>query len=380
MKIAFICSSLEPGKDGVGDYTRRLAGELLANGEEISIFAINDRNVSEMFIETQYIDGHVINVVRMPTILNARSRFNILKHNLNEFKADLISLQYVNFGYNRYGLPFDIILRLRSAIKNSNLQIMFHELWCGMDKSSGLKEVFLGSLQKLTIKLTVFVLKPKYINTNIVRYQKRLKQIHVESVLLPIFSNISTTDYLTDDQKKKFYRSKGLTSILEGSENWLVIGFFGSIYRDSGLGKLIEHANAAAIYQNKRLAIVCIGHNRGTNIEEIAERFLSTIVFKTGMLSVAEINAVAQIVDLGIVTSPADCIDKSGSAIMWLERSIPIAVADSDITYDELLMKAQGINRISNKTDVIDIINKDTYYSDGEMRLKKTASFYQRLT
>lgn len=27
MTILFLCGSLEPGRDGVGDYTRRLAGD-----------------------------------------------------------------------------------------------------------------------------------------------------------------------------------------------------------------------------------------------------------------------------------------------------------------------------------------------------------------
>ena len=32
MKIVFICGCLEPGKDGVGDYTRRLSAELIDHG------------------------------------------------------------------------------------------------------------------------------------------------------------------------------------------------------------------------------------------------------------------------------------------------------------------------------------------------------------
>mgnify|MGYP003474349261 CR=1 FL=1 len=42
MKILFICGSLEPGKDGVGDYTRRFCGELLKMNYEVQILSIND--------------------------------------------------------------------------------------------------------------------------------------------------------------------------------------------------------------------------------------------------------------------------------------------------------------------------------------------------
>ena len=42
MKFAFICGSLEPGRNGVGDYTRRLAGELAAQGHECLLVSLND--------------------------------------------------------------------------------------------------------------------------------------------------------------------------------------------------------------------------------------------------------------------------------------------------------------------------------------------------
>ena len=45
MKIAFITSCLEPGKDGVGDYTRSLAAESSRNGHEVCLLALNDRHV-----------------------------------------------------------------------------------------------------------------------------------------------------------------------------------------------------------------------------------------------------------------------------------------------------------------------------------------------
>ena len=43
MKILFFCGSAEPGKDGVGDYTRRLCGELLRIGHETQILSLFDR-------------------------------------------------------------------------------------------------------------------------------------------------------------------------------------------------------------------------------------------------------------------------------------------------------------------------------------------------
>jgi hypothetical protein len=40
MRIVFLCFSLEPGRDGVGDYTRALAGELIRPGHEVCAVAM----------------------------------------------------------------------------------------------------------------------------------------------------------------------------------------------------------------------------------------------------------------------------------------------------------------------------------------------------
>ncbi|MBC8041217.1 MAG: hypothetical protein H7Y06_11790, partial [Opitutaceae bacterium] len=46
MKILFFCTSLELGCDGVGDYTRRLAGECAARGHDCTLIALNDTYVT----------------------------------------------------------------------------------------------------------------------------------------------------------------------------------------------------------------------------------------------------------------------------------------------------------------------------------------------
>ena len=53
MKLIFICGSLEPGRDGVGDYTRRLAGELIRQGHQIAIIALNYKIIAMITKELQ---------------------------------------------------------------------------------------------------------------------------------------------------------------------------------------------------------------------------------------------------------------------------------------------------------------------------------------
>ena len=49
MKIAFLCGSLEPGFDGVGDYVRMLASEVIVQGHQAVIVAINDTHLKKEY-------------------------------------------------------------------------------------------------------------------------------------------------------------------------------------------------------------------------------------------------------------------------------------------------------------------------------------------
>jgi hypothetical protein len=64
MKIFLLCGSLEHGKDGVGDYTRRLAGELIRQGHNTAIISLNDRFIEGVVREEQESDGTNMSVLR----------------------------------------------------------------------------------------------------------------------------------------------------------------------------------------------------------------------------------------------------------------------------------------------------------------------------
>lgn len=77
MNILFICGSIEMGKDGVGDYTRRLAGEFIRLGHKASIVAINDRFVKKLNYDP-ILDVYTnIPTLRIPSALNDQSKKEI---------------------------------------------------------------------------------------------------------------------------------------------------------------------------------------------------------------------------------------------------------------------------------------------------------------
>ncbi|WP_295719181.1 hypothetical protein [Mucilaginibacter sp.] len=353
MKITFICSSLQIGSDGVGDYVRRLACELIKTGHQVNAIALKDSYTSVIETDVQVFDNIELQVFRLPASLNTVDRYNYLSKQVNLFKPDVISLQYVGFGFHKYGLPLDILLNLRKAIGSTRLQIMLHELWCGMAVNAGFKEKVLGNLQKLFLKTLITVLNPETIFTSIKPYLLFLKTIGINATVVPIFGNIPTNEFGSDSDWENLTKSANLSNLISPPQKWLVLGFFGTTYNCPGLDKLLNTASIAAQSAGLNLGILAIGHSRGQNVGDMAQNMRNVTYWQTGALSPGMINHCMQLVDIGVVTSPVDGIDKSGSAITWMERGIPVIISANDKTYIEHEMPKLGIYQASSPGAVV---------------------------
>src|SRR3954463_2329541 len=139
MKIVFLCGCLEPGRDGVGDYSRRLGIELICQGHDVSLVALCDHNVLHETNELQELKGTTISVLRIPNHVQDRSRFLMAKTFIDFKNPEWISLQYVPFAFQIKGLPFDLAGKLKILGEGRKWHIMFHELWVGPEKASFLK-------------------------------------------------------------------------------------------------------------------------------------------------------------------------------------------------------------------------------------------------
>lgn len=354
MKITFICSSLQIGCDGVGDYVRRLACELIKNGHLVNAIALKDNHISVIEKDVQVFDDIDLQVFRLPASLNIVERYNHLNKQVTLFKPDVISLQYVGFGFQKHGLPLDILLKLRKAIGDTRLQIMLHELWCGMAVNAGFKERVLGNLQKLFLKTLIVVLKPQTIFTSIKPYLLFLKTISINATVVPIFGNIPTNEFGNDDDWSNLVKSANLFNLISTPQKWLVLGFFGTTYNCPGLDELLNTTSEAAQSAGLNLGILAIGHSRGQNVGDLAKKMQNVTYWQTGPLSPGMINHCMELVNIGVVTSPVDGIDKSGSAIAWMERGIPVIISENDKTYIENEMPKLGIYQASSPGAVVD--------------------------
>ncbi|MEZ2333999.1 hypothetical protein AB6735_00105 [Mucilaginibacter sp. RCC_168] len=355
MKIIFISSSLEPGRDGAGDQIRTLAAEMIKKGHECAILALYDKLTEKEFNDYQETLDIRVKTLRLPSIWATDKRFDRAKIWIDEFNPDWISLHYVCFGFNKYGLPMEMITSFRKIIGDAKLNIMFWELWCGMNNSAkNYKEKILGFLQKIHLKVMVMALKPDSIFASTDYYIRHLKKIGIASSLVPVIGNIPTGYFGSEKEWNEVTNNLGLIH-LKNKDEWLIVGFFGSFYPCKGLKELIEDTTKAAKQLNKTLCIITIGKSRQNSTEEMIKEMPDIKYIKTGVLEPEMVNRVMQLVDMGIVTSSANGITKSSSAISWMERGIPILISKKDKTYLQEQMEPEGIFQINSDKDIIKV-------------------------
>lgn len=315
--IIFICGSLEPGRDGVGDYTRRLASELILKGHRAGIIALNDHYVSVSVEGFQYSDGIEIPINRLPSVYSSQQRFKQAQIWINEFAPRWLSLQFVPFAFNSKGLPFGMGKLLASIGKGKTWHIMVHELWVGMDREASIKFVYWGWLQRQLIKFLFATLKPLIIHTQCNLYQHMLKKIGLKSQYLPLFGNIPIVSGQTTLHN----------STKNSSSNDDIISFviFGGIHPGAPITPFVEELKIYSNNTGKRIVLKMLGRCGAEQLHwEKAWQQAGLTVEILGEQSPETISAVLGSSNFGLSTTPDLLIEKSGSVAAMREHGLPI--------------------------------------------------------
>lgn len=318
MKIIFLCGSLEPGKNGVGDYTRRLCGELIRQGNSCAIVAIMDKRVIKRIEEVQISEQSDIQVLRLPYSNGYRLNCHEAKPWIDAFNPDWISLQFVPFSFHPKGLPFGLGKAIQQLAHQRKLHIMFHELWVGMNEEAAFKLKLWGKLQRLTIKSLIKIANPLILHTQTKLYQFQLTQMGFKPQFLPLFSNLSLTVPIVKFQVK----------------NEIKFAFFGGMHNNVPVNEFI---NALKVYiqsiNGALLKFVFIG-NCGSGIKEwISVLDSEKIAYEIlGFCSEYKISNILVDCDYGVSTTPFNLLQKSGTVAAFLEHLLPVICVASDWT------------------------------------------------
>lgn len=308
MKIIFICSSLEPRKDGVGDYTRRLAAEMQLRKIEVLIIAICDKFITLPIIEEkQNFDNLSINTLRYRQNKITAINWDAIRIRIDAFAPNIISFQFVIYGYHPKGLPYGLPTKLNSLFKGYETHIMFHELWVGMEDGASLKHMVYGFLQKNIIKNLLKTISPKSITTHTLLYKWQLKHLGYEVSYLPLFSNI---------------KNLGIGNRSTAECN---IVLFGGMYPCKMiLDTIMKYSNYSKVKKLK-LNFIFLGRNgllMESWINMLEQVGVSYVIY--GERSEMEISQILNSAHIGIATTPRVLEGKSGVVQAYKEHDLKV--------------------------------------------------------
>lgn len=352
MKILFLCGSAEPGKDGVGDYTRRLCGELLRIGHQAEMLSLYDKHAVSCITQNQEIDGRSVVIHRIPFFTPYKQRLEWTKAILNMLQPDWISLQFVPYSFDPKGLPFWFPKFLKELKGTHQWHIMFHELWVGISVISPFKHKITGFFQRFIAKQIVHVTAPRLITTSNILYQLVLSKGAINANILSLFSNIPKT---TVDLKFRNTLYNSFEIAESNANQYLFVGVFGSIYPEANIENVLKKLLLRAKANNQEVLFVSFGRlgaDGEKEIERLTNLFAQKIKFyNCGELSQERISTLLQLLDIGISCTPSQHVGKSGvfAAMKFHGLEVLMSSGDEIPEYEEQLQKMMPafINRPS---------------------------------
>jgi hypothetical protein len=359
MRLAFICSSLEPGRDGVGDYTRRLAAECIRQGHPGIILGLNDSRVHEQALfETQSLGGVSISILRLPSAIPVSDRLIIAHKWLGSFRPDRISLQYVCYGYHPRGLAW----RWNSALAGlgalaRHRHLMFHELWIGPPP---MHRQFIGWAQRHVIRELSRCFRPDVVTTSLSSYQRRLSRAGIMAEVLPLFGNITVAPR-SDDRMIGLLRAGGSRLVQKSRANFLNGVLFGTIHPDFDEASLIRWLAELQSRSGKPVLLSLIGR-AGTAAERFTNQLNRSLPEILEVVSLGEqpeeiISQALQFADFGINTGSSEFLAKSGTFAAMQEHGLPVVLGDGELGYMSLRNDAPPVLQFSNDDSFATILN-----------------------
>ena len=314
MKITFICGSLAPGKDGVGDYTRCLASACAAAGHEAQLVSICD-------IESDQSQDSGMSVERFCGALTDSATGQRAAERIQAWSPDWISLQFVPFAFHPKGLSRSLQPFIKTLGDIAPLHIMFHELWLGEKPSLSVKHKVLGRIQQHQILKALRHWQPQSIHTSNQLYIDVLQRNGISAKQLPLFGNIPIAEKAPEmiQQILPWYPARPNERIVlfpfSQSMNWQAAHV---------MEQLEQFANEAGV----SLRLIQIGENQSgaahwPRIREFAEANGWSCDL-LGPQREQVISQLMQIADLGISSAHIQLAGKSGAVIGMMEHGLPV--------------------------------------------------------
>lgn len=326
MRITFICGCLEPGKDGVGDYTRRLARALEDRGHAIQLVALYDHYVLPVSDEPVT----TANSFRYRNALSPEGA-DSARDCITSWGPDVVSLQFVSYSFNPRG-HINALTRFLVPLRGKMpIHIMFHEIWIGVHRDAPIHHRIEGQVQRIEQRRMLRLLKPGSIHTNSSLYRFLIgKLTGDEPGILPLFGNVPYIGGADASWLKTAipcaFRSE------EARKRTFLAGIFGVIHPQWSASALLTLFSG--LRQRGRLPVLILfGRNKlkPSQLEEIVATLRGVSeVLCLGELPEEKISSLIQHLDLGVGTTAWSKIEKSGTVAAMLDHGLPVYVTRED--------------------------------------------------
>ena len=317
MKILFLCGSLELGRDGVGDYVRRLAVDLFQQGHQPTAIALNDKYITQEESSFQSTLAYELPVYRLPATWSMGSRFAKAQRLIDDLNPEWISLQFVAFSFHPKGLSFNLAYRLARLGKGRPWHLMLHELWVGMAQGSPLKHIWWGRLQQWLIASLINQLRPVVIHTQTRLYQLQLAKIGVKAGYLPLFSNIPVV--------RRPEQCSSMPAFGLNAAKTVYLVMFGGIHAGAPVKNIAEEA-ACYAKKNDVLVVLRIIGRSGAEQEDWVTSWkeMGLPIELFGEQPPERISALLSSSTFGLTTTPLALVEKSGTVAAMKEHGLPV--------------------------------------------------------
>jgi hypothetical protein len=325
MNLLFFCGALEPGRDGVGDYTRQLAGACAARGHGCTVIALHDPHVPR--VTEQVADD--VRLIRLAATAPWPERLAWAGQHLRRLAPDWVSWQLVPYGFQARGFLPGALLQQAPALRGARCHVMLHELWLGLEAGASWRARAVGWLQRRGVLCLLDQLDPDCVQTSQATYQFVLNREGYDAGVLGLFGNVPIAGpSLADAEPLARWLPAGWA---DRDAPPLVAVTFGTLHPQWRPADTVHWLLATARRLTRPVLLLAIGRG-GRHAAGILDTFRQqgVAVAETGELAAAEVSHLLGAADLGIAAHPWALIGKSGAAAAMLEHGLPVLVPRDD--------------------------------------------------
>lgn len=311
-RLALIGGSLEPGRDGVGDFIGQLAEAAQSRGIVVTRLGLADGA-----------DLDTPGLLRLDRRVSWSERRRMAENHLREFAPDWISWHLVPYAWNPKGvIPAGLDSLAHAGTPAPRRHLFLHELWIGEEAGANWRHRLWRIPQRMRLLRFLRRWQPDRVDTSNEAYRTMLAAAGWKAGVVPLFGNVPVAAPKDHPDER--------TPTASDPDRPLVAAFFGTLHPAWDPHPTTRFLQAAATASGR--PVHCLGLGR---IGAHGERWLAGLGHPlrgstSGELPADQISQALQAADFGVATHPWALLGKSGAVAAYLDHGLPVLAPRDD--------------------------------------------------